>query len=75
MSRNNNKIDYTKFVVKKQAKTKNLEIKKRYLILQKKNKRLQKLVRDNKIALQKQYCKYINNANKDFSNNIFILKR
>ncbi len=72
---NNNKIGYAKFVVKKQAKTKNLKIKKKYLILQKRNKHLQKSIRDNKVASQEQYCKYISNANRDFFNNAFALKR
>ncbi len=40
LSRNNNKVDYAKLVAKKRAKTKNLETKREYLILQERNKRL-----------------------------------
>ena len=39
MSSNDN-VDYVELVAKKRKKTKNLKIKKEYLILQKKNKRL-----------------------------------
>ena len=46
---NNNKVDYAKLVVKERAKTKNLKIKKKYLILQKRNKRLQKSMRDKRL--------------------------
>ena len=42
--RNNNKVNYTKLVVKKRTKTKNLEVKKKYLILQERNKYLQKSI-------------------------------
>ncbi len=52
LSCNNNEIDYAKLVVKKQTKTKSLETKRKYLILQKRNKRLQKLIRNNKIVSQ-----------------------
>ncbi len=43
--------------------------------MQKRNKRLQELIRDNKIILQKQCYKHISNTNKDFFNNIFELKK
>ncbi len=75
MSCNNNKVDHAKLVVKKRAKTKNLEVKRKYFILQKRNKRLQKSIRNNKVTSQKQRCKYINNANKDSFDNVFALKR
>ena len=75
LSRNNNKVDYAKFVIKKQAKTKNLETKRKYLILQKRNKRLQKSIRNNKVTSQEQRCKRISNANKNSLNNVFVLKR
>jgi len=75
LSRNNNEIDYAKLVVKEQTKTKNLEVKKEYLILQKRNKYLQKSIRNNKIILQEQHRKRINNTNKNSFNNVFALKR
>ena len=74
-SRNNNEVDYAKLVVKKRAKTKNLEVKREHLILQKRNKRLQESIRDDKVASQEQYRRYINNANKDSFDNIFALKK
>ena len=53
LSRNNNEIDYAKLVVKTRTKTKKLEVKRKYLILQERNKYLQKLIQNNKIVLQK----------------------
>ena len=42
-------VDYVKLVVKKKIKTKNLKVKKKYLILQKRNKRFLKLIRNNEV--------------------------
>ena len=39
-------VDYVELVAKKRKKTKNLKIKREYLILQKKNKRLRKSLRN-----------------------------
>ena len=38
----NESVNYVEFVAKKRAKAKKLKVKRKYLILQKKNKRLQK---------------------------------
>ena len=45
----NDNVDYVEFVVKKKAKTKNLKIKRKYLILQKRNKRFLKSIKNDKI--------------------------
>ena len=45
----NDNIDYTEFVVKEKAKTKNLKVKRKYLILQEKNKRFLKLIKNDEI--------------------------
>ena len=48
MSSNDN-VDYTELVVKKKTKTKNLKVKRKYLILQEKNKRFLKLIRNDEV--------------------------
>ena len=45
----NNNIDYVELVVKKRTKTKNLKIKKKYLILQEKNRRFLKSIKNDEI--------------------------
>ena len=45
----NDNIDYVELVVKKRTKTKNLKVKKKYFILQKRNKRFLKLIKDDKV--------------------------
>ena len=45
----NDNVDYIKLAVKERAKTKNLKIKKKYLILQEKNRRLLKLIKNDEI--------------------------
>ena len=45
----NDNVDYTELVVKKRTKTKNLKVKKKYFILQKKNKRFLKSIKNDKI--------------------------
>ena len=45
----NDNVDYAELVVKKRTKTKNLKVKKEYLILQKRNKRLLKLIKNDEI--------------------------
>ena len=47
----NDNVDYIEFVVKKKAKTKNLKIKRKYLILQEKNKRLLKLIKNDEVKM------------------------
>ena len=45
----NDNVDYIEFVVKKKVKTKNLKAKKEYLILQKRNKRFLKSIKNDEI--------------------------
>ena len=47
LSRDN--VDYIELIAKKRKETKNLKIKKKYFILQKKNKRLRKFLQNNEI--------------------------
>ena len=48
----NDNVDYVKLVAKKRKKTKNLKVKKEYLILQERNKRLRKSLRNDEIKTQ-----------------------
>ena len=48
----NDNVDYVELVAKKRKKTKNLKIKKEYLILQERNKRLRKFLQDDEIKTQ-----------------------
>ena len=45
-------VDYVELVAKKRKKTKNLKVKREYLILQKRNKRLREFLRDDEIKAQ-----------------------
>ena len=45
----NDNVDYAEFIVKVRIKTKNLKIKKEYLILQERNRRFLKLIKNNEI--------------------------
>ena len=42
-------VDYIKLVVKKRTKTKNLKVKRKYLILQERNRRFLKLIKNDEI--------------------------
>ena len=65
----------TELVVKKRTKTKNLKVKRKYLILQERNKQLLKLIKNDKIEiLSTQYCK-ITKIDEDFFAKILKLKR
>ena len=44
-------VDYIEFIVKKKAKTKNLKVKRKYLILQERNKRFLKSIKNDEIKM------------------------
>ena len=53
-------VDYVELVAKKRKKTKNLKIKREYLILQKRNRRLRKSLRNDEVKTQStRRCKTI----------------
>ena len=45
----NDNVDYVELVVKEKTKTKNLKVKRKYFILQKRNRRFLKLIKNDKI--------------------------
>ena len=47
----NDNVNYVELVVKKKAKTKNLKIKKEYLILQERNKRFLKSIKNDEVEM------------------------
>ena len=47
----NDNVDYVEFVVKKRTKTKNLKVKRKYFILQKKNRQFLKLIKNDEIEM------------------------
>ena len=61
----NDNVDYVELVAKKRKKTKNLKIKRKYLILQKKNRRLRKFLRNNEIKTQSTRCRKTIKINKN----------
>ena len=59
-------VDYVKFVIKKRIKTKNLKVKKKYFILQKRNKQFLKLIKNNKIETSSTRRRKITKIDKNF---------
>ena len=62
----NDDVDYVKLVVKKKTKTKNLKIKREYLILQKRNKRFLKSIKNDKIVTSSTQRRIIIKIDKNF---------
>ena len=71
----NDDVDYIKFVVKKKTKTKNLKIKRKYFILQKRNKRFLKLIKNDKIKTLSTRRRRITKINENFLAKTLKLKR
>ena len=71
----NDTVDYTALVEKKRARSKNLEAKREYQILLKRNKRLQILFRDNEVNVSIRRRRNAARASDDFFNEIFQFKR
>ena len=68
-------INYIKFIVKERTKTKNLKVKRKYLILQKKNKRLLKLIKNDKIKTSSTRRRKITKIDENLFAKILKLKR
>ena len=68
-------VDYIKFVVKERTKAKNLKIKKKYFILQERNKRLLKLIKNDKIKTSSTRRRKITKIDENFLAKILKLKR
>ena len=68
-------INYAELVVKKRTKTKNLKIKRKYFILQEKNKRLLKSIKNNEIEILSTRHRRITRIDEDFFTKILKLKR
>ena len=74
MSSNNN-VNYVELVAKKRKKTKNLKIKRKYLILQERNKRLREYLQNDEIKTNStRYCRMIK-INENFLTEALKLKR
>ena len=71
----NDNVDYVKLVVKKRTKTKNLKVKRKYFILQEKNKRFLKSIKDDEIETSSTRCRKITKINENFLIKILKLKR
>ena len=71
----NDNVDYVELVVKKKTKTKNLKIKREYLILQKRNKRLLKLIKNDEIETSSTRCRRITKVDENFLAKVLKLKR
>ena len=74
MSSNDN-VDYTEFVVKEKAKTKNLKVKRKYLILQERNKQFLKSIKNDKIETSSTRRRKITEIDENFLAKVSKLKR
>ena len=71
----NDNVDYIELVVKKRTKTKNLKIKRKYFILQERNKRFLKLIKNDKIETSSTRRRKITKIDENFFIKILKLKR
>ena len=71
----NDDVDYVEFVVKEKAKTKNLKVKKKYLILQKRNRRLLKLIKNDEVEASSTRRRRITKINENLFAKVLKLKR
>ena len=74
MSLNDN-VNYVELAVKEKVKTKNLKIKRKYLILQKRNKRFLKSIKNDKVETSSTRRRRITKTDEDFLAKILKLKR
>ena len=75
MSMMSENIDYIALLEKKKKKAKNLKVKKKYLILQKRNQRLQEFLRDDEIETSLTRKRKATKINKKLFMNALKLKR
>ena len=68
-------VDYAELVVKEKAKTKNLKVKREYLILQERNKWFLKLIRDDKVETSSTRRRRITEIDENFLAKVSELKR
>ena len=71
----NDNVDYVEFVVKEKAKTKNLKIKREYFILQERNKRLLKLIKNDEVETSSTRRRRITKIDENFFAKVSKLKR
>ena len=71
----NDAVDYVALVEKKRARSRNLEIKKKYQILLKKNKRLQTFIRKNEVQTSTKRKRNVASASDDSLNETSQFKR
>ena len=68
-------VDYIEFVVKEKTKTKNLKVKKEYFILQKRYRRLLKLIKNDEVEALSTRRRKITEIDENFFAKILKLKR
>ena len=71
----NNDVDYVELAVNKRAKTKNLKIKKKYFILQKRNKRFLKSIKNDEIKMSSTRRRRIIKIDENLFTKVSELKR
>ena len=71
----NDNVDYTELVVKKRKKTKNLKIKRKYLILQERNRRLLKSIKDDEVETSSTRRRRITKIDENLFAKVLKLKR
>ena len=71
----NDDVDYVELVVKKKIKKKNLKIKRKYFILQKRNKRFLKLIKNDEVKTSLTQRRKITKINKNFFAKALRLKQ
>ena len=71
----NDNVDYVELAVKEKTKTKNLKTKKKYLILQKRNKQFLKLIKNDEIETSSTRRRRITKIDENFLAKISRLKR
>ena len=70
----NDNVDYVELVVKERTKTKNLKIKKEYFILQKRNRRFLKSIKNDKIETSSTRRRRITEIDENFFIKVLKLK-
>ena len=71
----NDNVDYVELVVKKRTKTKNLKVKREYLILQERNKRLLKSIKNDEVEMLSTRRRRITKIDENLFAKILKLKR
>ena len=71
----NDDVDYVELIVKKKTKIKNLKVKRKYFILQKRNRRFLKSIKNNEIETSSTRRRKITKIDENFLAKILKLKR